>query len=77
MITFIPTALLLVDKGEHLILVLVLKESLKCKEISAADCLKPPISMLLTSVFYVFLPDLALRYKKPVYSSSLGSVEEH
>ena len=58
------------DKGEHLILVLLCKANLECKEICASDWLKPT-----STLFYI--PNLALHIKKPIYSSSIGSVEEH
>ena len=41
------------DKGEHLMLVLLCKANLECKEVCASDWLKPLKSMLLTLVFYV------------------------
>ena len=53
LITLIPRAFLFMDKDEHLILVLLFKANLEHKEISASNWLKPPISMLLTLVFYV------------------------
>ena len=40
------------DKGKHLILVLLCKANLECKEICASDWLIP-ISTLLTLAFYV------------------------
>ena len=54
LIILVPRVFLLMDKGEHLILVLLCKGNLECKEICASDwLLKPPISTLLTLVFYV------------------------
>ena len=58
------------------ILVLLCKANLECKEIYASELLKPPVSTLLSlEMFYI--PDLALRYKKPIYSSSVSNTEEH
>ena len=48
-----PQAPFFVEKGGHLILVLLCKANLERKEISASDWSKPPISMLLTLVFYI------------------------
>ena len=52
LITLVPRAFLFVDEGEHLILALLCKANLECKEICASDWLKP-ISTLLSLVFYV------------------------
>ena len=41
LITLVPRALLFVEKGEHLILVLLCKANLELKEISATDWLNP------------------------------------
>ena len=59
LIIFVPRTFLFVDEEEHLILVLLQKANVEHKEICASDCLKPPISMLLThthSGFYVLYP---------------------
>ena len=81
LITLISKAFLFKKKGEHLILVLLCKANLEHKEICASDWLKPCISVLLTHIHFVFflfcIPDLALCYKKPIYNSSIGSIEEH
>ena len=58
------------DKDENLILILLCKENLENKEISASYWLKP-------HKFMFYIPDLALRYKKPIYSSSVDNLEEH
>ena len=50
-ITLVPWAFLFVDKGEHLISVLLCKSNLECKKICASDWLKLPTSMLITLVF--------------------------
>ena len=43
---------------------------------SKSRILKPPVSLLLTLFFFMFyMPDLALRYKKPIYSSDIGGIE--
>ena len=48
-----PQGLSFVDRGEHLILVLLYKTNLECQEIPTSDWLKSPISMWLTLVFHV------------------------
>ena len=70
LITLVPRAFLFVDKGEHLILVLLCRANLECKKICASDWLKP-----ISTLFYI--PNLAFHLKKPIYSSNIGSVEEH
>ena len=66
LITIVPRAFLFTEKVEHLILVLLCNANIERKEIRAYDWLKPPISTLLT-FFMFYIPDLALRYKKPIY----------
>ena len=55
------------------------KTNLEHKEIYVSDWLKPPLYKLLTHVLFGFLctSGLALRYKKPIYSSRVGSIKEH
>ena len=80
LITIIPRHFLFVKKGEHLILVLLYKANPEHKEIYASDWLKPYIPMLLIHIHFGFLfniQDLALCYKKPIYHSSMGSIEDH
>ena len=75
LITLIPRAFLWVNESEHLILVLLHKANLEHNKACASDWLKPPISTLLTHIHFGFLfyiPDLALCYKKSIYSSSIG-----
>ena len=55
LITVIHSAFFFVNKDGHLILVLLCKTNLECKEICNSEWLKPPISTLLTLLFYVVL----------------------
>ena len=52
LITLVPRSFLLVDKGEHLVFILLCKANLECKEIHASDWLKPPMPLWLTLFFY-------------------------
>ena len=54
LITLIPLAFLFVDKGEDLILVLLLKANLEHKKICASNWLKPPIFTQLTHIVFGF-----------------------
>ena len=51
MITLVLRAFLVVDKDEYLILILLCKANLECKEICVSDWLKP-ISTVLALLFY-------------------------
>ena len=53
LIALVPRVFLFVEKGEHLILALLCKENLECKEVCASDWLKP-ISTLPISFFLCF-----------------------
>ena len=61
-VTLVSRIIRFVEKGEHLIMVLLCKGNLDCKEIRASDLLKP-IFMSLTFFFIFYIPDLALFYK--------------
>ena len=67
---FVPRAVLFVSNDENLILILLCKENLENKKISASDWLK-------SNIFMFYIPDLGLCYRKPIYSSSVDNLEEH
>ena len=66
MITLVPRVFLFVDKGEHLILVLLCKANLEHREICASDWLKPMSMLLILAFFMLYIPDLAMHYKRPI-----------
>ena len=64
---------------------LLCRANLEYKEICASDWLKPftsTLEVILSILSFIlpimnYIPDLALHYKKPIYSSSIGSVKKH
>ena len=75
-----PEGLSFLNKGEHLTLVLLCKANLEHKEICAFDWLKPIFTLLIQILFVFFIFAFLIWFlscKKPTYSSSIGSVEEH
>ena len=54
LITLIPRIFFFVDEGKHMILALLCKANIEHRETCSSDSLKPPMSLLLTHIHFVF-----------------------